>query len=569
MKIESRDLDIRSLLSSGFYLIPRFQRPYSWDRENIQDFWGDIIQESPSEYFIGSMVIYEESKQVYGVVDGQQRLTTITLLLCAIRNLLDKNGIKDLAEGVHQLIERKTIDNKLQFVVKTESSYPFLQDRIQKWGPPSLDIDVLEEEKNLQAAFIQLTTLLEQIANSITLDTSLTANKKEKLLRGKMVAIRDAILNLNVITVRMDNEDDACLVFETLNTRGKDLSLADLVKNHVAKHIRSGNRQTDVVKIKWRKLLETIEGSTVPLKTDVFLHHFWLSRYDYLPAKSLFKAIKKRVHKGNVLEFLDDLLTNAELYRAIYDPAFGKWSKQEREVADALAALSKFQVVQPVPCILALVREYRHSPKKLKLQHLKDALTTIEKFHFFFTAITSQRSSGGISQMYASLARQMSDAADTQAANRVVVELKKKLRERVPSEDEFVALFNEVVVTDTFTKRRWLARYILKGLAPEGYSRSATDYDQLTIEHVVPQSSISDSMPEDVVGQLGNLIFVTSEVNIKLRDKPFAEKKKTLIASHVQMPDEIKTADAWGEAQIRSRTKAMALRAYREVWRIK
>jgi uncharacterized protein with ParB-like and HNH nuclease domain len=60
MKIESTDQEVRTMLSSGYYRIPRFQRPYSWDRENIQDFWEDVIQENPQDYFIGSMVVYKD-----------------------------------------------------------------------------------------------------------------------------------------------------------------------------------------------------------------------------------------------------------------------------------------------------------------------------------------------------------------------------------------------------------------------------------------------------------------------------------------------------------------------------
>ena len=124
MKIESTDQDIRTMLSSGYYSIPRFQRPYSWDRENIQEFWDDIVRDNPTDYFIGSMVVYKDGQQRYGVVDGQQRLTTITILLCVLRNTLAELTLKDLAEGIHGLVERRNIDNKPEFIVSTETSYP-------------------------------------------------------------------------------------------------------------------------------------------------------------------------------------------------------------------------------------------------------------------------------------------------------------------------------------------------------------------------------------------------------------------------------------------------------------
>lgn len=83
MKIESIDQDVRTLLSSGYYIIPRFQRPYSWDKENIQEFWDDILRDKPIDYFIGSMVVFKIGSQHYALVDGQQRLTTIAMLLWA------------------------------------------------------------------------------------------------------------------------------------------------------------------------------------------------------------------------------------------------------------------------------------------------------------------------------------------------------------------------------------------------------------------------------------------------------------------------------------------------------
>src|SRR5437870_6559881 len=140
MKIESTDHDIRTMLTAGYYRIPRFQRPYSWDRENVQEFWDDIVRDAPPDYFIGSMVVYKEGNQRFGVVDGQQRLTTITILLCALRNKLAELGEEDLAKGIHRLVERENIDNRPEYVVSTESSYPFFQDHIQKWGTPAVRV---------------------------------------------------------------------------------------------------------------------------------------------------------------------------------------------------------------------------------------------------------------------------------------------------------------------------------------------------------------------------------------------------------------------------------------------
>jgi uncharacterized protein with ParB-like and HNH nuclease domain len=567
MKIESTDQDLRTMLSSAYYKIPRFQRPYSWDNENVQEFWEDVVQDNPTDYFIGSMVVYKDGKQRYGIVDGQQRLTTITILLSVLRDKLAEVGLKDLAEGVHGLIERKNIDNKPEFIVSTESSYPFFQDRIQKWGSPSFAVDLLNEESKLQAAHSQLQQLVSTSIESLNTDTTLSAKKKKELTQEKLISIRDALLNLKVILVKLEDEDDAYVIFETLNTRGKDLALADLVKNHLTKHIKGRNPQSDAVKVKWKQLLETIEGSSVDLKTDAFIHHFWLSKYDYLPAKNLFKVMKKRITGENASALLDELLSDSVLYRSINEPGYGKWSKEEREIERALAALVIFRVAQQTPCVLSLMREFRIS-KKLKKKHIEDALVAIEKFHFLFTAVTSQRSSGGISGMYAALGRRLFEAKDTHEAVKVIQELKQKLRDRIPSLEEFKALFPSIALTDNLTKEKKLVRYILTSIERWNDSATTLDYEQMTVEHLAPQSLIGQSGCDDAtIGQIGNLLFVSEELNGKLKNKSFAEKKRILGEVGYKLPKDIEGATAWGPEQIKNRTESIAELAYKEIWK--
>ena len=87
MKIEANDKEVQDIFSLGYFKIPRFQRPYIiWTEEEVENFWDDIIIEEHDQYFIGSMVVYQTEKPYFGIVDGQQRLTTITLMLAALRN---------------------------------------------------------------------------------------------------------------------------------------------------------------------------------------------------------------------------------------------------------------------------------------------------------------------------------------------------------------------------------------------------------------------------------------------------------------------------------------------------
>lgn len=567
MKIESTDQDIRNLLASGYYRIPRFQRPYSWTRENIQDFWDDVVKDAPENYFIGSMVTFKDGNQRYGVVDGQQRLTTITILLAVLRNRFNALGFADLAQGIQNQIERKNINNKPEFILSTETSYPFFQDHILKFGEPEVETDEMREEASLRSAFDHLNMLVGSAIDSIQNDPTVKDEEKASCTEQKLTKIRDAVLDLKVILVKLDDEDDAYIIFETLNTRGKDLSLADLVKNHVSKHLKVKSASVDQPKIKWEKLLETLEGSSAGLDVDTFIHHFWLSRYDYLAAKRLFKVLKRRVGKSDAKGFLDALVADASLYRAIHEKGFWKWSKQDRRIIAALEALQLFRVEQQTPCVLSLMRCFKE--KKLKRGHFETAAVAIEKFHFLFTAVTSQRSSGGISEMYASLGRRLFEARNTQAAVGVVNELKSKLRERVPGLDEVKALFPSIIFTDSQTKQRNLVRYILAGFQTNSVASVTIDFDGMTIEHLVPQSQLgSGAFTEEIIGQVGNLILVPSKLNEKLANKSFKEKTKILRRAGVAIPDEFAGLNVLSATDVQKRTANLSELAFKQVWKI-
>lgn len=565
MKIESKDTDIESLLDGSYFHIPRFQRPYSWDDENISDFWNDLIVNKGEDYFIGSMVVYKKSKQQYGVVDGQQRLTTITILLCVLRDEFAKLGNEDLARGLHQLIERKDRNNVNEYVLKTETSFPYFQEHIQKFSEPEVDTTIHAEENNLKNAHNIFKCLVSFSLIAIDTDTTIPEDKKTESKICKLIEIRNAILNLNVIFVTLDNEDDAYLIFETLNTRGKDLALTDLVKNHFSKHLKAQGA-VDHTKLKWKQMLETIHNSSTDISSDDFIYHFWASRYEAVPLKKLFPKVKKDITKTNAKEYLDALLSDAKIYRSIHETSYA-WDKNEIEVSRSLASLQLFKLSQPTPAVLSLVRAYRNSV--IKFSKLRDTLNAIEKFHFVFTAVTSSRSSGGISAMYSSFARKLYEAKNSQHASDEIQSLIVKLRDKRPSLDEFKVAFKEIYYTNSNSKQKNLVRYILRKFS-EFYSyKYPVDFDDLTIEHIHPQSKSNEgAWDENVVGRLGNLIFLDQKINGQLDTKPFKEKLAILEKEGYSVPSALKENESWEVSDVESHTDNMAQVAYKSIWGI-
>lgn len=564
MKIDSDDKEISEILGSRYYQIPRFQRPYSWEPEHITEFWNDTIVDSDSDYFIGSMVVFTNKNSPTNIVDGQQRLTTITMILCAIRDALKSEGFLKLAHGVHLSIERPDRNNEPQFVVNPESSFPYFQEVIQSFDEPEINIEIKDEEKTLQRAFNQINKFIQDAIDSIKKDSTISRDRKSELIKDRLINIRDKILSLKLILVELDNEDDAYIIFETLNTRGKDLAVSDLVKNLVFKLSKTRNRKVDTPKIQWTRILSTISGSSAEISVDEFLHHFWLSKYEYVTMKKLFKRIKKTISSSTVKHFLNNLESDSRTYREIHEPSYRNWRVEQRRIEYALRAYGIFRIKQQIPMVLAVMRDYRD--EILKKKEVERILVAIEKFHFTFTAITSQRSSGGISQMYASSARKLTEAKQRKDKLEILDDLYKKLRERVPSYQEFEANFLELYFTEGYTTQKKLVQYILSK-----YHRhfGNPDIQDMTIEHITPQNIGKDDIErESNVGQVGNLIFVPTELNQSLNAKDFETKRKILIESGVKLDEPLLKAKQWSPAEIEQRTKWLAELAYNKIWKI-
>lgn len=565
MKIESSDTNVERLFTSDFLIIPRFQRPYSWDDENLEDFWNDVVQAGGEDYFIGSMVLYESGRQQYGVVDGQQRLTTITILLCVIRNLFKELGSENLAKGLHALIERGDRDSVNRYVVMTETSYPFFAEEIQKFEEKDFENEPQREEKRLQASYHFFEKKARGILVAVDADNSILKDDKLEGKNRRLKELRDSVLFLSLIRIELDNEDDAYLIFETLNTRGKDLALTDLLKNHFLKTIR-GKGSVDSAKELWTKILTTINSSEVDIDPDTFLTHSWSSKYEATTQQKAYKKIKSEVKEKTAINYLKGFVEDADHYVSIFNPE-QSWGKEQREIVNSLRAMRTFRISQHTPGLLSLVRANKGG--LISDKTLKRALKSIEDFHFLFTAVTSSRSSGGISAMYSSFGRKIFEASNSNEAGVVINDLIDKLEERKPSRSEFLAAFEQVIYTNNNSKQSSLVRYTLQKLAKNQKLAFSDDTANLTIEHIYPQAKMNDEWTAETVGSMGNLILLTQKDNGKLKDDDFARKIGVLKTLPGSIPQDVLDATDWTIKGVKERTEALATIAYNEIWTIK
>ena len=228
--------------------------------------------------------------------------------------------------------------------------------------------------------------------------------------------------------------------------------------------------------------------------------------------------------------------------------------------------MSLFRIKQQLPMVLSVMQQYEDG--YLKTKHVKAILSAIENFHFAFTAIASQRSSGGISFMYALAGRDLYNAQNVEDKAKCLASFQKdKLAPKRPVYAEFEPGFLELGYSSQLTKQKSLVRYILLKLYQAKSVGLPIDPEQVTIEHLAPENPGKGSnLSAEAVASIGNLILVSQELNNKLANKDIHEKAKILRAAKVWVDPIILSAKTWGAAEIEQRAKLLAKEAYNHVW---
>ena len=346
--------------------------------------------------------------------------------------------------GLQTLIERVDLNARKRYVLETETSYPYLQGQIQSEPTNGAAVQTAagQEELALAQAFSIISESVHSVSEAVDADASISTKDRKREKIKQLNAIRDKLLKLTVVLVEVDDEDDATVIFQTLNSRGKDLEVADLVKSHLFALLKPQNPSFDEVRDRWNAVLQSFDDSAADLTMNQLLMHSWLSRYGYVGEKQLFRSIRSHARSNNASRYLDELTEDAELYRVAQEPSYKSWQKSQIELRESLDTLVLFRLRQPLPMVLALLRELESGG--LKPRVVLKGLRAIEGYHFIGTAVTHQPSSGGVSRMYSAAARAIMSGRTAQKKSDAIDEIADKLRVRLPSLAEFEASFLEL-----------------------------------------------------------------------------------------------------------------------------
>lgn len=551
------DFDLAGIagqLNRRLLAVPVYQRPYSWGETPVSEYWADLrgaFGKKVPEYFMGTIVLTREgTKGRDTIIDGQQRLATTTILLAAIRDEY-ANRQDDKRAQIIQTTYLTTPD------LKTGSLVPRLRlssddDAFFRKFIVDKDSSAAPTRKS-HTLIAQAYKLLRSSVDRLASDAGAEWNDR---LLGLVDFLRDQV---RAIFLEVPTEADAFLIFETLNDRGADLTIADLLKNFLFG--RAGT-QIDIVRDGWVQAVGSLEISTENATFTMFLRHYWSSRRGTIRERELYKDIRDNVaNEVQAVEFIEDLQKAAKLYAALLNSDHEQWALLGAEGKDHVESFLRLDLEQVRPLMLAAMQHFQHG----ELLKLLRALVSWGVRGIFAGGIGG----GTYERAYCEAAVKI-----RKGTIKTTTEIFSELARIVPTDEEFLA-----AVTVARVPRSHLARYYLIALERGNMNEAEPELvpnaneDQVNLEHVLPKNATEQdwgkafSLDErkDWLFRLGNLALLQKGPNGKIGNKPFTAKKTILAASSFELTKWIGNQSTWTPKEVQQRQEKLASLAVK-VW---
>lgn len=497
------------------YTVPVFQRTYSWGIKECQQLWEDIITAGSSEknqpHFLGSIVYIDKESttltenSAFLIVDGQQRLTTVSLILEALA--------RSLNEGEEP--ENGFSSNKIRNYYLTNSEEQ--DDRRFKLILSATDKDSLK-------AVIDQSEMPNKFSKRIKENFNYFVDKIE-LIDNKVVLCR-GIAKLSVVDVALKRKvDNPQLIFESMNSKGLELSKADLIRNFVLMDLDL-NKQNKLYYRYWREMEEFFGQENYTEHFDGFIRHYLTIKTRKLPKKAeVYDVFKKYAHESNATEGgKEEILADIKTFAGYYCNIALK-REEDKDLLPIFEDLTDLVANVSYPLVLEFYSDFENDLLK---NHELCLLVRLIESYVFRRAICGLPPNS-MDNTFASFAEKLDKENYMESVQLQFVLLKNN--KRFPGDKEFS---KELIKQDVYTnfKRRL---YFLSKLENYGHKKEKIPLDDYTIEHIMPQNQElskewQQSLGEDwkdvqkeLLHTLGNLTL--SGYNSEYGDKSFAEKR--------------------------------------------
>lgn len=575
VNIKPEDKTIKEILLSGRqFSIPRFQREYSWDKKNYLEFYQDMLnclqvnngKISIDQYFLGTMLFIgnyaERSEKEIEVVDGQQRLTTITILFSAISDRFRSIHEETLSTQIFKYIMTQDDDGDDVRVLKSKTHYPFFSYYIQNRVKNINQEPQSEEEICIQETYRYLYNQLDEIKVRFFLKKRWGSEDVELLKYVDILkAIRDQVLQTTFVSISTTDKDQANKIFEILNAKGKRLAYVDLIKNKIFE-ILNKTEPADFADEQWKKIKKILNSGKENIGLETFYRHFWVSSYKKSLTNRLYddfnKIIKPKTEK-RFISFLNEMENSARNYVKIINPKREDYNNRKEYfwMVQSLNVITNyFNITQVRIALLALFN--LKDADIIDLSIMKNTINYLENFHFAYNAVVSGRSNR-FESIYAIFASEVRKCQNKDEAKIVINKfLIEPLDELFPVYEDFEKKFVCLTYLKKDNPSNVKTKYIINKLACY-YSNTELFLEDGSIEHIIPESD------EDTVN-IGNLILLECRLN-KLADKSNYNDKKKIYADskYVWVNNFIKKHNEWKKFMIYDRGMELARLYYTKI----
>lgn len=547
LKAEKKSLKNLLAVDEQQFRIPPYQRPYAWTSDQVDDLWDDLIDNLDGGHFLGSLVLAAEDESRPQVIDGQQRLTTLMLLMAALR---EESHARGMTKQVQRITGRLTADDLADgdaaFKFKTGSAnWPVFRDVVLR-GPD-------DDQRKAAGDFDKATQgrnrpLLANLARLRGRLSDLLAGLSEQEQRLWLERFHKFLMEkVELVVIEVKSLADAFLLFETLNDRGLALSAADLLKSHLLGEVakKADSEDVDQAAAAWDALLDDL-GAAVDVSR--FLRHYLLARYPKVQKDDVFGVFKKLIADQGADAVLHDLRIAAGDYGDFEDP--GRVSHEPTR-----AALQDLQTLRAMTCYIALLPARRY----LSVNDFLDFARLAEVLTYRYSSVAG-RGTNDLERRYHEAAKLLLDSDGAKLA-----EARAVLIGTMPDSTEFGVAFERLTMSKQYLLRYSLAK--IEQHLSDGAEKQIKTSDLVHIEHVMPQT-LSDawrtSLGPDVerhqeyLNRWGNLTLFYGGYNIPASNKGFDEKKEYYSQSDVALTASLCEIDTWGIEQIETRQRWLA-----------
>jgi uncharacterized protein with ParB-like and HNH nuclease domain len=567
--MKASETTLRTLLEgTKQFQIPLFQRRYSWEKKNWNTLWDDLMSiykgEVEDGYFMGTIVTQSTPGTADGispfiVIDGQQRLTTLTLLLVVLRNQFKTQGNNEAAAEIDEqyLINKFKKDEDYYKILPTQTDKEIYKSIVSS-SDFKIESKNLDSSCNIYQAFVFLNGKVQSDKNNID------SEKLKQIILNKLL----------LVNITSDDKDNPYLIFESLNNKGLDLTQSDLIRNYIFMQFPAGQRE-DIYQSEWLPLEQRFKShnlSSLGEELKEFTQSFWFYlRKDgvSIAEKEIYKHMKIRFDKSNdKYKQLRELIQFSSYYEKMRFP-------EKESNLELRKHFYSFLRLDFKTCHVFLLNIYDlYTENNISLNDFQKILSILESY--FVRRFFTENSTRVLGKLFDGLYKEVL----SKDPNNIVDSLKLVLKEYTTSkifpvdEDFKVAITSAKIYKPANIDR---VKFILEKL--EDYVVGKTKEEVtvnssgLTIEHIMPQTLSSEwkkglgdeynTIHDQYLHTLANLTLTAD--NPALSNNMFAEKKKLYEESKLNLNEYFDSLDTWNADTIENRANGLADMAI-EVW---